>query len=123
MAVKPIKKGKGIFIEKDKRKSYMLKRAKEQAVDIISKGEGNISALLNKLIDKVDSLGKKSFVNDNYFANALKKDNGAVEIDIKRNLFLAKPDKSNINLDYETNKKVNNKVDKLRKLRGKNNGS
>ena len=109
MAVKPIKNGKGVFVEKDKSKSYMLKRAKEQAVNIISKGEGNISALLNKLIEKVDSLGKKSFVNDSYFADALKKDNGAVEVDIKRNLFLSKPDKVSINLDYDTNKKVNNK--------------
>ena len=117
MAVKQIKKGKGIFIGQDRKKSYLLKNAKESAVNNIKKGGNDISSLLNKLIDKVDSLGKNSFVNDSYISKALDKNTDVVDIDIKRNLFLSKPDKVDIKIDSVTNKKVNNKVDKLRKLR------
>ena len=49
------------------------------------------------------------------------KNNGAIDVDIKRKIFLAKPDKVNIEIDDVKKGKVNNKLDKLRALR-RNNG-
>ena len=40
-----------------------------------------------------------------------------MELDIKRNIFLAKPDEAKVKIDNVKKGKVNNKVNKLRALR------
>ena len=121
MAVKKLN-GKKIFLGKEQtNNSFLLKRAKEQSLEHLT-NDNNVSDLLNKLIDKVDSLGKNSFVSDEYIYKNLQKDKGVVEVDIKKNLFISEFDKSNIKIDNVTEGKVNNKLDKLRKLRRKSNG-
>ena len=44
----------------------------------------------------------------------------SVEVDIKRNVFLSKPDEANVKIDKVKKGKVNNKVNKLRALRKRN---
>jgi len=41
----------------------------------------------------------------------------SIEVDIKRNIFLAKPDEAKVKIDNVKKGKVNNKVNKLRALR------
>ncbi len=120
MAVKKLNRRKIFLGEKQTRNSFSLRKAKEQSLESLS-NNNDVSNLLNKLIDKVDSLGKNSFVNDDYIYKNLKKDRGAIEVDIKKNLFISEFDKSNIKIDKVTEGKVNNKLDKLRKLRRKSN--
>ena len=67
--------------------------------------------MMKKMMGKIDNIRVGN--TDIYGQNK----NGAVDVDIKRNIFLAKPDKANIKIDNVTKGKVNNKLDKLRKLR------
>ena len=121
MAVKKLNGGKIFLGERQNRNSFPLRKAKEQSLENLTNSNNtNVSDLLNRLIDKVDSLGKNSFVNDDYIYKNLKKDKGAIEVDIKKNLFISEFDKSNIEIDNVMEGKVNNKLDKLRQLRKKN---
>ena len=70
-----------------------------------------MESMMNKMMGKLDNL--KVSGGDIYG----EKNNGAVDVDIKRNIFLAKPDKANIQIDDVKKGKVNNKLDKLRALR------
>ena len=70
-----------------------------------------MEVMMNKMMGKIDNL-KGS--NGNIYGD---KDTGAVDVDIKRNIFLAKPDKVNIKIDNVKKGKVNNKLDKFRALR------
>ena len=69
--------------------------------------------MMNKLMGKIENIkvGNTNVYGENK--------NGAIDVNIKRNIFLAKPDKANIKIDNITKGKVNNKLDKLRKLRKK----
>ena len=71
-----------------------------------------METMMNKLMGKIDNIniGGQNIYGQN-------KNNAAVEVDIKRNIFLAKPDKANIKIDNVKKGKVNNKLDKLRALR------
>tara|TARA_Y100000593_G_C4223144_1_gene292937 strand:+ start:411 stop:791 length:381 start_codon:yes stop_codon:yes gene_type:complete len=69
--------------------------------------------MMNKMMGKLDNLK----VNGNNIYG--EKNNGAIDVDVKRNIFLAKPDKANIQIDDVKKGKVNNKLDKLRALRKK----
>jgi hypothetical protein len=121
LAVKKLN-GRKIFLgERQSKGSFSLRKAKEQSLENLS-NNNDVSDLLNKLIDKVDSLGKNSFVNDDYIYKNIKKDTGAIEVDIKKNLFISEFDNSNIKIDNISKGKVNNKLDKLRRLRRKSNG-
>ena len=44
----------------------------------------------------------------------------SVQVDVKRNVFLAKPDEASVKIDKVKKGKVNNKVNKLRALRKRN---
>ena len=122
MAVKQLKGGKLFFGQKTNKRAFSLKQAKEKSLEnLVSNNDGNISSLLNQLIEKVDKLGNNSFTNDKYIAQKIN-NKGAIEVDVKKNLFIAGYDKSDITIDSVSNKKVNNKVDKLRQLRRSKNG-
>ena len=72
-----------------------------------------MESMMTKMMGKIDNL--KVSTGDIYG----EKNNGAVDVNIKRNIFLAKPDKVNIQIDDVKKGKVNNKLDKLRALRKK----
>ena len=76
---------------------------------------GKMENMMSKMMGKLDNL--KLNGNGSYG----EKNNGAIDVDIKRKIFLAKPDKVNIEIDDVKKGKVNNKLDKLRALR-RNNG-
>ena len=89
---------------------------------IINKSEGvytenvnvygeKMESMMNTLIGKIDKIKVKNGNLNVYDENA------AVDIDVKRNVFLAKPDDSNVKIDKVKRGKVNNKLDKLRALR------
>ena len=119
MAVKKLNSKKIFLGERQSKNSFSLKRSKEKSFENLT-NDNNVSDLLNKLIDKVDSLGNNSFVNDNYLYKKLKKNQqGAIEVDVKKNLFISEFDKSNIQIDDIKTGKTNNKLDKLRALRKK----
>jgi len=65
--------------------------------------------MMNTMMGKLDNIKVQNGninVNDN-----------SVEVDIKRNVFLSKPDDANVKIDNVKKGKVNNKVNKLRALR------
>ena len=72
-----------------------------------------IENMMTKMMGKIDNINVGG--TDVYG----QKNNGAVDVDIKRNIFLARPDKANIKIDNIKKGKVNNKLDKLRALRKK----
>ena len=70
-----------------------------------------MESMMNTLIGKIDNIKVKNG-NLNVY-----EENTAVDIDVKRNVFLSKADDSNVKIDNIKKGKVNNKLDKLRALR------
>ena len=70
-----------------------------------------MKTMMQQMMGKIDNI--KIGNMDIYGQNK----NGVVDVDIKRNIFLAKPDKVHIKIDNVKKGKVNNKLDKLRALR------
>jgi len=70
-----------------------------------------MESMMHTLIGKIDNIKVKNGNLNVYDENT------AVDIDVKRNVFLAKPDDSNVKVDKIKKGKVNNKVNKLRALR------
>jgi hypothetical protein len=70
-----------------------------------------MESMMNTLIGKIDNIKVKNGNLNVYDENT------AVDVDIKRNVFLSKADDSNVKIDNVKNGKVNNKLDKLRALR------
>ena len=70
-----------------------------------------MESMMNTLIGKIDNIKVKNG-NINVYD-----ENTAVDIDVKRNVFLSRADDSNVKIDNIKNGKVNNKLDKLRALR------
>ena len=68
-----------------------------------------METMMSQMMGKLDNLKSGNVYGE--------KDSGAIDVDIKRNIFLAKPDKANIEIDDVKKGKVNNKLDKLRALR------
>ena len=74
-----------------------------------------MESMMNTLMGKIDNIKVKNGNLNVYDENT------AVDVDIKRNVFLSKADDSNVKIDNIKKGKVNNKLDKLRALR-KNGG-
>ena len=74
-----------------------------------------METMMNTLMGKIDNIKVKNGNLNVYDENT------AVDIDVKRNVFLSKADDSNVKIDNVKKGKVNNKLDKLRALR-KNGG-
>ena len=72
-----------------------------------------MESMMNTLIGKIDNIKVKNGNLNVYDENT------AVDVDIKRNVFLSKADDSNVKIDNVKKGKVNNKLDKLRALRKK----
>ena len=70
-----------------------------------------MESMMNTLIGKIDNIKVKNGNLNVYDENT------AVDVDIKRNVFLSKADDSNVKIDNVKKGKVNNKLDKLRALR------
>jgi hypothetical protein len=70
-----------------------------------------MESMMNTLIGKIDNIKVKNG-NINVYDEST-----AVDIDVKRNVFLSKADDSNVKIDNIKKGKVNNKLDKLRALR------
>ena len=70
-----------------------------------------MESMMNTLIGKIDNIKVKNGNLNVYDENT------AVDIDVKRNVFLSKADDSNVKIDNVKKGKVNNKLDKLRALR------
>ena len=67
--------------------------------------------MMTSMMDKIDNIKVKNG-NINIYD-----EKNAVEVDVKRNVFLSKPDEYNVKIDKVKKGKVNNKVNKLRELR------
>ena len=124
MAVKPLSKVGMIFIQEGRENSYKLNHVKNKVSreippEFIKKEKKDIDSndLIETLMNKIDSLGNITNVNNIYGEKDLSKSLGAIDVDIKRNISNYKPDKSKISVDEERVGKVNNKLDKLRSLR------
>ena len=70
---------------------------------------------MEKMMGKLDNIK----VTDGNFKYG-EKEKKAVEVDVKRSLFLTKADSVKIDVDEEIKGKVKNKKDKLRALRRRN---
>ena len=70
-----------------------------------------MESMMNTLMGKIDNIKVKNGNLNVYDENT------AVDVDIKRNVFLSKADDSNVKIDNVKKGKVNNKLDKLRALR------
>ena len=70
-----------------------------------------MESMMNTLIGKIDNIKVKNGNLNVYDENT------AVDVDVKRNVFLSKADDSNVKIDNVKKGKVNNKLDKLRALR------
>ena len=70
-----------------------------------------MESMMNTIIGKIDNIKVKNGNLNVYDENT------AVDVDIKRNVFLSKADESNVKIDNVKKGKVNNKLDKLRALR------
>ena len=70
-----------------------------------------MESMMNTLMGKIDNIKVKNGNLNVYDENT------AVDVDIKRNVFLSKADDSNVKIDNIKKGKVNNKLDKLRALR------
>ena len=70
-----------------------------------------METMMNTLMGKIDNIKVKNGNLNVYDENT------AVDIDVKRNVFLSKADDSNVKIDNVKKGKVNNKLDKLRALR------
>ena len=68
--------------------------------------------MMKKMMGKIDNIKVKNG-NLNVYDES-------VQIDVKRNVFLAKPDEASVKIDKVKKGKVNNKVNKLRALRKQN---
>lgn len=82
-----------------------------QAEDKSVYGE-KMEKMMTKMMGKIDNIKVKNG-NLNVYDES-------VEVDIKRNVFLSKPDEANVKIDKVKKGKVNNKVNKLRALRKRN---
>ena len=124
MSVKPLSKVGMVFVQEGREKSYKLNHVRNKVgrdipPEFIKKEKKDIDSndLIETLMNKIDSLGNITHVNNIYGEKDLSKSMGAIDVDIKRNLSNYKPDKSKISVDEERVGKVNNKLDKLRALR------
>ena len=70
-----------------------------------------MESMMEKMMGKIDNIKVKNG-NLNIYDES-----NAIEVDVKRNVFLARPDDSNVKIDKVKKGKVNNKVNKLRALR------
>ena len=70
-----------------------------------------MESMMTTIMGKIDNIKVKNGNLNIYDENT------AVDVDVKRNVFLAKPDDSNVKIDKVKKGKVNNKVNKLRALR------
>ena len=70
-----------------------------------------MESMMNTIMGKIDNIKVKNG-NLNVYD-----ENKAVDVDVKRNVFLSKADDSNVKIDNIKKGKVNNKLDKLRALR------
>jgi hypothetical protein len=101
-----------------KNPNFVQPEKQEVKKEIVSgnKEETNVygekmESMMNTLIGKIDNIKVKNGNLNVYDENT------AVDVDIKRNVFLSKADDSNVKIDNVKNGKVNNKLDKLRALR------
>ena len=81
-----------------------------QSEDTSVYGE-KMETMMKAMMGKIDNIKVKNGNLNVYDENT------AVDIDVKRNVFLYKADDSNVKIDNVKKGKVNNKLDKLRALR------
>ena len=119
MSVNPIKMDK-IYFEQDKvSKKVVKKTPKVETVYQKPVGNGNldVNMLLNKLLNKMDNLSVNNQVKvDDVYGD---KNIGAIDIDIKREISIDKVDKNAVKSQVFEGK-VNNKLEKLRRLKQRN---
>ena len=122
MSVEPLKIGQK-FIQVDKRtKNKDIQKEvteKKYYYDKSQNGNVNVNDLFTILLNKIDSLGSTRNIY-----GEVKNNMEAVEVDIKKDIFIGKTDLSKIESE-KIEGKVMNKKDKLKALRrrNRNNGS
>ena len=117
MSVEPLKIGQK-FIQVDKRTKNkdMQKEITEKKYyyDKSQNGNVNVNDLFTILLNKIDSLGSTRNIY-----GEVKNNMEAVEVDIKKDIFIEKTDLSKIESE-KIEGKVKNKKDKLKELRRRN---
>ena len=120
MAVRELKIGKK-FIQIDKGFANSKQNNIVSKEDIKEKVNLPSENLMKMLMDKIDSIENKTIVKNIYGESMETKDNGVIDVDFKKELYIQKLDKDAVKSE-EIKGKVNNKLDKLKALR-KRNGS
>ena len=119
MAVRELKIGKK-FIKLDKGFASP-KKSKVATQPTAEKNNLSSDNLMRMLMDKIDSMENKTIIKNIYGDSMESNENGVVDIDFKKELYIGKLDKNAVKSE-EIKGKVNNKLDKLKALR-KQNGS
>ena len=109
-----------IYFEQDKVSKKVVKKTPK--VDMVyqekpSNGNLDINMLLNKLLNKMDNLPVNNQVKPEDVYG--EKNIGAIDIDIKREISIDKVDKNAVKSQVFEGK-VNNKLEKLRRLKQRN---
>ena len=123
MSVEPLKVGKKfIKIDNDAPKKSKVRTEHNISVDksysYTPKPNGNIDVdvFMDKLLKRLSS--SSVIQNNNIYddGDGIK----PIEVDIKKEIYIDKLDENQVTVDKVVKGKVNNKLDKLRKLRTKN---
>ena len=113
MSVKPLKTGMKFFTMDNKKKKVVKDKV------VVENNNLDINNLFNMLSNKIDSIRNipMNIYGENNQSKTLNV--GPVEVDIKREIAIGKVDKNAVKSEV-TKGKVNNKLDKLRRLKKKN---
>jgi hypothetical protein len=117
MSVKPLKIGQKFFITGDGRSEN-----KPKSINVMKprNNDLDVEKLFKMLSEKLDSINIGG-PNSNIYGEDVNKKTKAIDIDIKREIYIGDVDKNAIK-SQEIKGKVNTKLDKLKALR-KQNGS
>ena len=113
MSVKPLKIGQKFFITGDGRSEN-----KPKSINVINhkNNDLDVGRLFKMLSEKIDSISIGP--NSNIYGEDMNKKTKAIDIDIKREIYIGDVDKNAIK-SQEIKGKVNTKLDKLKALRKK----
>jgi len=124
MSVEPLKVGKKFFKVEDNKNYVPKKKIKENDKGkkhiyneyVVKNGNIDVDIFMDKLLSKLSSSGLTKSYSDDIYGDKVK----PVEVDIKKEIYINKLDDNQMQVDSVVEGKVNNKLEKLRKLRSRN---
>ena len=122
MSVEPLKIGQKFIKVNKKTQSKDVQKEiveKKYYYDKPQNGNVNVNDLFTILLNKIDSIGSTSTRSTRNIYGEVENNMEAVEVDIKKDIFIEKTDLSKIESE-KIEGKVKNKKDKLKELRRRN---